>query len=73
MCWRFFLFDGTETVQASFPQVVFPGMPDVLPPRYNIAPGQPVAVMLTKGWQATSGMKKPRCMAKRRRSIFMTI
>ena len=45
MCGRFFLFADVDTVQASFPQLVIPDAPDVLPPRYNIAPGQPVAVV----------------------------
>ena len=45
MCGRFFLSANAVTVKASFPHLAIPDAPDVLPPRYNIAPGQPVAVI----------------------------
>ena len=46
MCGRFFLTATVDDVQAALPGLVLPDAPDVLPPRYNIAPGQPVAVVV---------------------------
>lgn len=42
MCGRFFLFSDDETLQTALPGI---SVPEGLPPRYNIAPGQPVAVV----------------------------
>ncbi len=48
MCGRFFFFGDREAVQLEFPQLVVPSQ---LGPRYNIAPGQPVAVIANIGEQ----------------------
>lgn len=42
MCGRFFFYGNNEAVQAAFPDLA---IPYPLGPRYNIAPGQPVAVI----------------------------
>ena len=45
MCGRFFLTANIASIQESFPGLELPEAPDALPPRYNIAPTQPVAVI----------------------------
>lgn len=42
MCGRFFFFGNNEAIQIAFPDLA---APHPLAPRYNIAPGQPVAVI----------------------------
>ena len=46
MCGRFTLTVDTADLQDAFPGVA---LPDELPPRYNIAPAQPVAVIANNG------------------------
>ncbi len=42
MCGRFFFYGDSEAIQAELPGLI---IPHALAPRYNIAPGQPVAVI----------------------------
>ena len=51
MCGRFTLTIDPYHLQEAFPWAV---IPDDLPPRYNIAPSQPVAVIPNTGDNAVS-------------------
>ena len=46
MCGRFYFLGDDDAVQHAFPELV---IPHKLAPRYNIAPGQPVAVIANTG------------------------
>lgn len=46
MCGRFYFLGDNDAVQVAFPELT---VPHPLGPRYNIAPGQPVAVIANTG------------------------
>ena len=48
MCGRFYFSGERMVLQQSFPKLI---LPELLAPRYNIAPGQPVAVIPNRSEQ----------------------
>ncbi|MEA3350551.1 MAG: SOS response-associated peptidase [Chloroflexota bacterium] len=45
MCGRFTLTASPDELQQAFPWLTLPQADDAIPPRYNIAPSQPIAVV----------------------------
>ena len=49
MCGRFTLTATPDELQRAFPWLILPEADDALPPRYNIAPSQPIPVVPNNG------------------------